>query len=146
MALEEGADDYLNKPFDPHELVARIRAILRRARSDRPPLTLATRLICADLVLDRQARRAYLHTEELRLTPKAIALLEYMMTHPDELVSRERLLDTVWGWDYPVGTRTVDTRIAELRRALGDDPAEPRYIETVPGMGYRFVGDVEAKV
>jgi DNA-binding response OmpR family regulator len=144
MALEEGADDYLNKPFDPHELVARIRAILRRARSDRPPLTSAMRLACGDLTLNRQARRAYLKSEELRLTPKAIALLEYLMTHPDELVSRDRLLDAVWGWDYPVGTRTVDTRVAELRRVLGDDPGDPRYIETVPGMGYRFVGDVEA--
>jgi DNA-binding response OmpR family regulator len=82
-------------------------------------------------------------SEELRLTPKAAALLEYMMTHPDELLTRDRLLDAVWGWDYPTGTRTVDTRIAELRRVLDDDPAAPRYIETVPGQGYRFVGDVE---
>jgi DNA-binding response OmpR family regulator len=66
------------------------------------------------------------------------------MTHPDELLSRERLLDAVWGWDYPAGTRTVDTRIAELRRALGDDPSDPQYVETVPGQGYRFVGRVEA--
>jgi DNA-binding response OmpR family regulator len=65
------------------------------------------------------------------------------MTHPDELVTRERLLDIVWGWDYPVGIRAVDTRVAELRRALGDDPAEPKYIDTVPGQGYRFVGMVE---
>ena len=70
-------------------------------------------------------------------------LLEYMMTHPDELVSRERLLDVVWGWDYPVGTRAVDTRVAELRKALDDDPARPCYIETIPGQGYRFVGTVE---
>jgi DNA-binding response OmpR family regulator len=72
-------------------------------------------------------------------------LLEYMMTHPDELVSRDRLLDVVWGWDYPVGTRAVDTRVAELRRALGDDPAQPRFIETIPGQGYRFVGTVESR-
>jgi DNA-binding response OmpR family regulator len=77
------------------------------------------------------------------LTPKAIALLEYLVTHPDELLSRERLLDTVWGWDYSSATRTVDTRIAELRRALDDDPVQPRYIETVQGHGYRFVGPVE---
>lgn len=66
-----------------------------------------------------------------------------MDENPRLLHSRERLLDAVWGWDYPVGTRTVDTRIAELRRALSDDPAQPRFIETVPGQGYRFVGVVE---
>jgi DNA-binding response OmpR family regulator len=144
MALEEGADDYLNKPFDPHELVARIRAVLRRARPGRPPLASVRRLSSGDLTLDRQTRRAYMGAEELGLTPKAVALLEYLMTHPDELLTRDRLLDAVWGWDYPAGTRTVDTRIAELRRVLNDDPARPMYIETVPGQGYRFVGDVEA--
>jgi len=144
LALEEGADDYLNKPFDPHELIARIRAVLRRARPGKPPLAAAERLSSGALVLDRRARRAWLNTKELTLTPKAITLLEYLMTHPDELVSRERLLDIVWGWDYPVGIRAVDTRVAELRRALGDDPTEPSYIETVPSQGYRFVGIVES--
>ena len=142
-ALEEGADDYINKPFEPHELAARIRAVLRRAKPNTPPLTAAWELVCRDLVLDRKSRRAYLDRTEINLTPKALLLLEYLMTHPDELVSRERLLDVVWGWDYPAGTRTVDTRIAELRRVLGDDPVRPRYIETVPGQGYRFVAPVE---
>jgi DNA-binding response OmpR family regulator len=143
MALEEGADDYLNKPFDPYELVARIRAVLRRARPNQPPLTTAQRLASGNLLFDRSARRAWLDGQELTLTPKASAVLEYLLTHPDELISRERLLDAVWGWDYPTGTRTVDTRIAELRRVLSDDPAQPRYIETTPGQGYRFIGAVE---
>ncbi|UCH59453.1 MAG: response regulator transcription factor [Anaerolineales bacterium] len=143
MALEEGADDYLNKPFDPYELMARIRAVLRRAQPGRPPLATAERLVCEDLTFDRRARRAFLDNQELSMTPKAATLLEYFLTHPDELLTRERLLDVVWGWDYPVGTRAVDTRVAELRRLLDEDPSEPHYIETVPGQGYRFIGRVE---
>ena len=143
MALMEGADDYINKPFDSNELVARIQSVLRRVSSGQPPLTVAERVRCGNLVVDRTKRRAYLQSEEIVLSPKAMSLLEYMITRPDELLSRERILDAVWGWDYPIGTRTIDTRIAELRRVLGDDPGKPQYIETVPGQGYRFVGKVE---
>lgn len=143
MALDEGADDYLNKPFEPFELVARIRAVLRRSQSGTPSLAGARRLACGPLSLDRQARRAILHDRHLPLTAKAFAVLEYMMLHPDEVLSRERLLDVVWGWDYPAATRAVDTRIAELRRALDDDAENPRFIETLIRQGYRFVGRVE---
>jgi DNA-binding response OmpR family regulator len=143
MALEEGADDYLNKPFDPHELAARIKALLRRAGTGRPSLASAQQLASGTLRLNRASRRAFLAAAELALTHKALALLEYFMTHPDEVLTRERLLDAVWGWDYPVGTRAVDTRVAELRRALAEDADSPRFIETVAGAGYRFVGAVE---
>jgi DNA-binding response OmpR family regulator len=145
LALEEGADDYLNKPFDPHELLARIRAIMRRSRPGERSLSAAWKLEADDLVVDRRLRRASLKKKVLDLTPKALAVLEYLMTHPDEVVSRERLLNAVWGWEYPAGTRTVDTRMAELRRALDDDPASPRFIETVSGEGYRFVAAVRGE-
>ncbi len=118
MALEEGADDYLNKPFEPQELVARIRAVLRRVQPGQPPLTATWVLNSGPLRLDRRARRASLDGRELGLTPKALILLEYLMTHPEELLSRDRLLDVVWGWEVAVATRAVDARIAELRRAL----------------------------
>ncbi len=142
MALEEGADDYLNKPFDPQELVVRIRTILRRTRQGVKPLQQAHRLVSGDLALDRLSRRVWLGERELALTPKAVAILLYLMLHPDELLSREALLNAVWGWENAVGTRVVDTRIAELRKILQEDPTQPRFIETVPGQGYRFISPV----
>jgi DNA-binding response OmpR family regulator len=143
MALNEGADDYLNKPFDPQELVARLRAVLRRARPGRRPLSAAHTLRAGDLRMDRVSRRAWLRDAEIVLTPKAMLLLDYLLTHPDELLSRDRLLEVLWGFDFPVGTRAVDNRIAELRRALGDDATCPAWIETVAGQGYRFVARVD---
>lgn len=143
MSLEEGADDYLNKPFDPGELAARIHAVLRRASKTRPSLASARRLASGPLLIDRQSRRAWLNGRELPLSAKAFSVLEYLMTHPDEVITRERLLDAVWGWDYPLATRTVDVRIAELRKHLEDKCEEPCFIETVVGSGYRFVASVE---
>ena len=143
MAIEEGADDYLNKPFDPQELVVRIRAVLRRTQAGKQPLQSSRRLQSGDVMLDRSARRVYVHGREAPLTPKSVSILEYFMTHPDELVTRDRLLDVVWGWESGVGERVVDARIVELRRALQDDSSAPSYIETVPSSGYRYIAPVE---
>lgn len=145
MSLEEGADDYLCKPFDPQELVARIKAVLRRKKAPPAgkPLFEADRLISGDLMLDRLLKRVEICGKPIELTPKALALLDHLMIHPDRVLTRDQLMEAVWGWTQPVASRAVDMRIAELRHALGDDPQEYRYIETVIGIGYRFVAKVE---
>ncbi len=143
MSLEEGADDYLNKPFDPLELVARIKAVLRRGTASSPPLASSRYLISGPLTLDRFARQATLQGKLLPLTAKAYGVLEHLALHQGEVLRRDRLLDEIWGWDYPAATRAVDIRIAELRKALGDDADQPRYIETRIGEGYRFIAPVQ---
>ena len=141
-ALDEGADDYLGKPFDPPELVSRIRAVLRRTTPGERTLAVASKLQSGALEFDRTARRVRLGGDEVALTPRATLLLEYLMSHPDELHTRERLLETLWGFEFAVSTRAIDHRVAELRRVLGEDAQTPRYIETVQQSGYRFIGEV----
>jgi DNA-binding response OmpR family regulator len=109
-ALDEGADDYLNKPFDPQELMARIRAVLRRSAHGTMPLGAAQTLRAGRLRLDRPARRAFLEDREVQLTPRAFALLEFLMAQADEVFGRDRLLQTVWGFDGIVMTRAVGRR------------------------------------
>lgn len=142
-ALDEGADDYLNKPFNPQELASRIRAVLRRRTpGGEKPLSAAERLVSGDLVIDRSARRVFLGGSEVVLTPRASLLLDYLMTHPGELHTRDRLLQALWGFDLVPSTRAVDHRVAEIRRVLRDDAGAPLYVETVPNLGYRFCGQV----
>ena len=143
MTLNEGADDYINKPFDPMELVARINSVLRRSVSYEKPLANAWILSAGELIVNRQRREVYLLGELLHITNRAFVLLEYLMTHPDEIISRERLLNVVWGWENIVDTRAVDARIGELRKALKENVESPQYIETVPQSGYRFIHQVK---
>jgi DNA-binding response OmpR family regulator len=145
-SLEEGADDYLNKPFDSYELIARIRALLRRQAVAGRPAHLANSLTSGRLKLERETQRVWIDSREVALSNKAFGVLAHLMSRPNVVVSREQLLDQVWGWDDPAGMRTVDVRIAEIRRklhdAMGNDSDD--LIETMPGEGYRFVGSVKA--
>lgn len=135
IGLETGADDYVVKPFHTGELIARIRALLRRARG-RP----ATRLTAGDLTVDLLARKAYRGEQELRLTMKEFDLLATLIQNRGRVLSRAFLLERVWGVERPVDTRTVDTHIRWLREKIEEDPAHPRRIVTVRGIGYRFDG------
>ncbi len=140
MSLQEGADDYLNKPFDPIELIARIEAVLRRTRRGDAPLSSFRRLRSGQLSIDRQTRQAKLDDDAFSLTARAFAVLEHLMLNPGEIVTRQRLLDEVWGWEHAVETRAVDIRISEIRKALS--AYQPGCIETIVGTGYRFIHEV----
>jgi DNA-binding response OmpR family regulator len=151
VGLEIGADDYLSKPFAMRELVARVRAMLRRARmahheperdgadEGQPAIQRDTSLVVGDVIVDRAQHEAWIGGESLTLTAKEFALLEYLARHPGIVLTREALLREVWGYDYPVGTRTVDVHISWLRQKLEEDPSHPRRILTVRGHGYRLV-------
>ena len=131
VGLEVGADDYVTKPFSPRELVARMKAVLRRSE----PQERHESMTLADVVLDRESRDVSVAGTPVELTAKEFDLLAFFMANTGIVVSRDLLLDRVWGVEYPGGTRTVDVHVAQLRRKLG----RPDLIRTLRGAGYKAV-------
>lgn len=138
IGLEVGADDYVTKPYDEHELLARIKATLRTVSVGNRQLRANNMRIDSHLQIDAARRRVYRDSEEVQLAPRELDLLLYLVTNAGRPFGRAMLLDQVWGWDFAGDTRTVDKHIAELRRKLEEDPANPRYVLTVRGLGYTF--------
>lgn len=137
MGLEYGADDYITKPFNVVELKARIKAILRRSMKE--TVTAPTKVFqVRELKLDSDKRRVYIKSKEVDLTLKEFDLLELLMLNEGKVYSREALLNTVWGTDYPGDARTVDVHIRRLREKLEENPSEPKYLYTKWGVGYYF--------
>lgn len=136
IGLSVGADDYLGKPFSPRELVARVRAMLRRPRTTETAPAEDVTVRFGDLVVDPAGREVSLAGEPLDLTRTEFDLLEVLSAHPRQAFSREQLAELVWG--YEVDAHVVDVHVANLRRKLGDDPQTSRYVRTMRGVGYRM--------
>ncbi len=136
VGLELGADDYVTKPFSIRELMARVKAVLRRAS----PQLAADIYRFSDIEVNIRGNEVLRTGRPVELSAKEFALLAYFISHPAETLSRDRLLDAVWGYDNYPNTRTVDTHIVHLRQKLEPNPEEPRFILTVHGSGYKFVG------
>lgn len=139
MGLEIGADDYMVKPFNPLELIARIRANLRKA--DHAKLMTDSCLSYMDLKLDTKAQRFYKGKAEVEFTPTEFTIMKVLMKHPGKAFSRDVLLNTVWGKNYYGDMKTVDVHIRRIREKVEEDPSNPQFIETVWGVGYRLRGD-----
>jgi len=146
VGLEVGADDYITKPFSMRELMARVKANLRRVRLTRQeseadvPAGDSERLVAGDVVVDLARREVLLQGDPVALTPREFDLLAFLARNRGLVLSRDLILERVWGWDYAGGTRTVDVHIRGLREKLETDPARPTRILTVRGTGYRLEG------
>jgi DNA-binding response OmpR family regulator len=139
MGLEYGADDYLTKPFNILELKARIKAILRRsAKKNAGGLERGARMRIRDLEIDYDAKRVFVSGRESNLTAKEFDLLELFAENPGKVYSRENLLNTIWGYDFPGDVRTVDVHVRRLREKIEKNPSDPKYINTKWGVGYYF--------
>jgi two-component system alkaline phosphatase synthesis response regulator PhoP len=138
VGLEIGADDYLTKPFSIRELIARIKARLRHAESERK--SVPEQYSFGDIEIDFPRYKIKRKGKELDLTSLELDILKYFIAHSGEVVSRNDLLDKIWGYDNYPTTRTIDNHILKLRKKIEDDPSHPRYIISVYGSGYRFVG------
>jgi two-component system response regulator RegX3 len=142
VGLELGADDYIVKPFSAREVVARIRAVLRRADGSSPARAEGA-VEVGDVRLDPARRSATLAGEPLELSRKEFELLHLLMSEAGSVVTRERLIDEVWDVNWFGSTKTLDVHVSGLRKKLGEDPNEPRYLHTVRGVGFRFAGPDE---
>lgn len=138
VGLELGADDYLVKPFSPRELVARVRALLRRAHVEADPKPDV--LDFGDLVIDMAGHRVTIKGEEVDLTVSEFKLLTTLARYPGRVYTRMELVEKVLGYDFEGYERTIDSHVKNLRAKLGDDPREPHWLFTVHGVGYRFTG------
>ena len=135
VGLESGADDYVTKPFSTGELLARIRAVMRRVK---PTMTNKLFLKQGPLALNLERRRAFRNEQELALSPREFELLAELMRHPGIALSRDLLMERVWGYDFMGDSRTVDVHIRWLREKIENNPSKPYFIQTVRGIGYRF--------
>lgn len=138
LGLEYGADDYITKPFNILEVKARIKAIMRRSTKKNASADQSKVIVYEGLKIDCESRRVYINNKEVNLTAKEFDLLELLIFNPNKVYSRENLLDTVWGMDYPGDVRTVDVHIRRLREKIEDNPSDPKYIHTKWGVGYFF--------
>jgi DNA-binding response OmpR family regulator len=138
MGLELGADDYIVKPFSFRELLARVRAVLRRQELNHGPVEISDQLVVGELRMDYAARQVWRGESQIDLSQREFDLLHTLLTHAGQAIARQDLLDAVWGVEWIGDMRTLDVHIRWLREKVEDDPSNPRYIETVRGFGYRL--------